>query len=265
MEVEEVEEDYSSCSTQTLSPDTADGTLCRNGALDRKIMHFHRCLRQKKRRERRRERLDKAKREAREERERRRAYFDRPRPQPAPPPPSLLPAQAGGAPPSELTGPAAQSDGSGGGGSGGGGGGEIFGFNSWEPGIVPGVAMSGGGEPKTLLESSVEEGVGSELLEETSSVKIGVTDYVFYSLLLAKCGDMSRGPDNGENEDWLAMIAAFVSILVGLCVTLIYLSIRHKPLPAIPISVCLGLLMVYGTHSLLRPFSHSTSLKQVYF
>lgn len=101
---------------------------------------------------------------------------------------------------------------------------------------------------------------------EEKSAKLGLGDFVFYSILLAKCSNLSREMSgNWEDEvDWPLTVGAFVSILVGLALTLLYLSVKQKALPALPLSILTGLLVTFLGHFIARPFLLSTALHQAF-
>ena len=82
---------------------------------------------------------------------------------------------------------------------------------------------------------------------EDNTIKLGLGDFIFYSVLVSKAAL------NGFTSFAMCMLV----ILVGLCITLLLLSVYGKALPALPISIFLGVVFFFLSTAVVDPWLSS--------
>lgn len=98
------------------------------------------------------------------------------------------------------------------------------------------------------LDEDNEEGGGR------NSIRLGLGDFIFYSVLVAKAAEYS----------FTTFVVCMLVILAGLGGTLILLSVFHHALPALPISICLGIFFYLITRFLIQPWVETILLTPYY-
>ncbi|KAK7290698.1 hypothetical protein RIF29_05300 [Crotalaria pallida] len=86
-------------------------------------------------------------------------------------------------------------------------------------------------------------------------IKLGLGDFVFYSVLVGRAA----------MYDLMTVYACYLAIISGLGCTLILLSVCRKALPALPISIMLGVLFYFLTRLLMEPFIVGTATNLMMF
>lgn len=90
--------------------------------------------------------------------------------------------------------------------------------------------------------------------KERTSIKLGLGDFIFYSILVSKAALYS----------FTAFAVCSLAILAGLGLTLLLLAVYGKALPALPISIALGVVFYLTTRFMAEPWVHEIFLAQVY-
>ncbi|CAI9281503.1 unnamed protein product [Lactuca saligna] len=92
-----------------------------------------------------------------------------------------------------------------------------------------------------LGENMALEGIG---LGASGAIKLGLGDFIFYSVLVGRAA----------MYDFMTVYACYLAIIAGLGITLILLALYQKALPALPVSVLLGVLFYVLTRVFLEEF-----------
>ncbi|CAN8311733.1 unnamed protein product [Cochlearia groenlandica] len=92
-------------------------------------------------------------------------------------------------------------------------------------------------EPRVMEEEDAVESLNR-------GIKLGLGDFIFYSVLVGRAA----------MYDLMTVYACYLAIISGLGCTLILLSVYNKALPALPISIMLGVVFYFLTRLLMEPF-----------
>ncbi|KAM6569497.1 hypothetical protein CsatB_017482 [Cannabis sativa] len=114
---------------------------------------------------------------------------------------------------------------------------------------VPRIAQE---ENVGTVENLVLEGIG---LASSGAIKLGLGDFIFYSVLVGRAA----------MYDFMTVYACYLAIVAGLGITLVLLAVYQKALPALPVSVLLGVLFYFLTRFLLEAFVVGCSLNLLMF
>jgi len=88
-----------------------------------------------------------------------------------------------------------------------------------------------------------------------AEINIGLGDFVFYSLLIAM---------NSRSDNLYATLAALVAVSVGILATLLILAVTRRALPALPISISLGLIITLICNLTVPQFSNRLASEMVF-
>ena len=92
-------------------------------------------------------------------------------------------------------------------------------------------------------------------LEFNDSIKLGLGDFIFYSVLVGRAA----------MYDMLTVFASYLGIVAGVVSTLLLLALFRKALPALPISIFLGVIFYFVARLVLEPVVLPMTLSLVYF
>lgn len=90
--------------------------------------------------------------------------------------------------------------------------------------------------------------------EDAGGVKLGLGDFIFYSVLVGKAA----------SQEWSTIFSCYVGIVVGLVCTLFILSVYQKALPALPISILFGIVFYFSTSQMITPCLYQTAIQAAF-
>ncbi|KYQ92331.1 presenilin family protein [Tieghemostelium lacteum] len=80
--------------------------------------------------------------------------------------------------------------------------------------------------------------------KKPSNIKLGLGDFVFYSVLVGRAA----------LNDMITVCTCFIAVITGLFLTLFLLALLKRALPALPMSIGLGILFYFITKVILTPY-----------
>lgn len=116
--------------------------------------------------------------------------------------------------------------------------------------MSPLVDMSLSGNNRQRASDSLEN---SLIMDR--GIRLGLGDFIFYSVLVGRAA----------MYDLMTVYACYLAIISGLGCTLILLSVCRRALPALPISITLGVLFYFLTRLLMEPFVVGTTTNLLMF
>ncbi|KAL3841104.1 hypothetical protein ACJIZ3_025695 [Penstemon smallii] len=106
---------------------------------------------------------------------------------------------------------------------------------------------------RVSLRNDIEEMESEEMTER--GIKLGMGDFIFYSVLVGRAA----------MYDLMTVYACYLAIISGLGCTLILLAVCRHALPALPISIALGVMFYFLTRLLMEPFVVGASTNLMMF
>eukprot|EP00252_Welwitschia_mirabilis_P022356 TRINITY_DN6024_c0_g1_i1.p1 TRINITY_DN6024_c0_g1~~TRINITY_DN6024_c0_g1_i1.p1 ORF type:complete len:490 (-),score=49.31 TRINITY_DN6024_c0_g1_i1:63-1532(-) len=117
------------------------------------------------------------------------------------------------------------------------------------------VRIAGHGEDHTAnrpVAQQDQEGIG---LSSSGAIKLGLGDFIFYSVLVGRAA----------MYDYMTVYACYLAIIGGLGVTLALLGFFRKALPALPVSISLGVVFYFLTRLVMEAFVVQVSIHLLLF
>eukprot|EP00884_Botryococcus_braunii_P014611 jgi/Botrbrau1/23150/Bobra.0041s0002.1 len=113
--------------------------------------------------------------------------------------------------------------------------------------------LGGGSRPGGVPQGEPDSGSEDQYLPD--GIKLGLGDFIFYSVLVAQAA----------KYDLLTVFACYLAVMAGLGLTLLLLMGYQKALPALPISIALGIAFYFTSRVILEPFVLPLSTSLLFF
>ena len=126
----------------------------------------------------------------------------------------------------------------------------------WNANFVRGLAQSVL-ERAQVIRGSLKKELKKEETpkQETRGPQLGLGDFVFYSVLMGKAATYG---------DYNIILGCYVGISFGFLLTLLILSILNIPLPALPISVTLAVIIFFIFYFCAQEFLDQLNFRLIY-
>ncbi|KAK6137026.1 hypothetical protein DH2020_029225 [Rehmannia glutinosa] len=110
------------------------------------------------------------------------------------------------------------------------------------------------GDRNRVQQGNEREGMEMEEMN-SRGIRLGMGDFIFYSVLVGRAA----------MYDLMTVYACYLAIISGLGCTLILLAVCRHALPALPISISLGVIFYFLTRLLMEPFVVGASTNLIMF
>jgi presenilin 1 len=102
--------------------------------------------------------------------------------------------------------------------------------------------------------AEASDGEEESAADGKNSIRLGLGDFIFYSVMVGKAAQYS----------FTTFAACMLVILAGLGGTLVLLSVYHHALPALPISIFLGVFFYVSTRMFMEPWVEAVLTRPYY-
>ncbi|KAM9956976.1 hypothetical protein ACTFIR_003713 [Dictyostelium discoideum] len=103
-------------------------------------------------------------------------------------------------------------------------------------------------------ESSIDSTISESYVKPKQSIRLGLGDFVFYSVLIGKAASYQI----------TTVFTVFIAIITGLFLTLILLAVFKRALPALPMSIIFGIIVFFLTFKILIQYIYFLGENQIF-